>query len=48
MTDFEKRMFIALGVATVVMLLNIIAVTNGVADSFYSHINAWLFSLKNG
>ena len=48
MTDFEKRIFIALGIAAVVMLLNIIAVTHGLADGFYANINEWLFSLKNG
>lgn len=46
MTSFEKHMFIALSVSSVLMLLNIYAVTNGLADDYYSHISAWLGSLR--
>ncbi len=42
MTRFEKHIFIALGISTVVMLLNIIAVTSGVADRYYSQVSQWL------
>ena len=41
MASFEKHMFIALSIATVAMLLNILAVTSGLADGYYSHINEW-------
>jgi len=45
MTSFEKHMFVALSVCTVVMLLNIFAVTNGLADDYYSQISEWLRNL---
>ncbi len=45
MADFEKRMLLALAIATVVMLLNIVAVTSGSADGYYAQITAWLRNL---
>jgi hypothetical protein len=40
--QYEKHMIVALTVSAFVMLLNIIAVTSGVADSVYSPITSWL------
>jgi hypothetical protein len=39
---YEKHMIVALTVSAFIMLLNIIAVTSGVADSVYSPITNWL------
>ena len=39
MTNFEKNMVIAIAVSTVVMLLNIYAVSTGIADPWYSQIS---------
>ena len=45
MSSFEKHMFAALSMSTVIMLLNIIAVSTGVADAYYSQLSNWLHSL---
>jgi hypothetical protein len=45
MSSFEKHIFIALSFSTVIMLLNIIAVTTGAADNYYGQISAWLRQL---
>lgn len=42
MSSFEKHMFVALSIATVIMLLNIIAVTSGMAESYYYQLTVWL------
>jgi len=40
--QYEKHMIVALTVSAFIMMLNIIAVTSGVADSVYSPITNWL------
>ena len=41
----SENIYIALSVCTVVMLLNIVAVTTGVADAFYTPLTEWLGSV---
>jgi hypothetical protein len=42
MHNLEKHMAIVLGACTLIMVLNIIAVTTGVADQYYSQLTEWL------
>lgn len=43
--QFEKHMTIALALSTTFMLVNIIAVTTGVADAVYTPLSQWLMRL---
>ena len=45
MSNNEKYMFSALMLSTVLMMINIVAVTSGMADSFYSELTEWLNNL---
>ena len=46
MTDRQRStLFTALSVSTMMLTLNIIAVTSGLADSYYAEIQRWLTSL---
>ncbi len=45
MSKFEKNMIVALSFSTVMMLLNIAAVSSGVADSYYGQLSLWLQQL---
>jgi hypothetical protein len=45
MNRYEKHMFIALGLATTLMLFNIFAVTTGMADGYYAQLSDWLRNL---
>ena len=42
MTAFEKHMTLALAISAVFVILNIIAVTNGSAEVYYSEIEQLL------
>jgi hypothetical protein len=42
MTQFEKNMAIVLSVSTAVMLLNVFAVSTGIAEPVYSRISVFL------
>jgi len=42
MINFEKRLFVALSLSSVIMLLNITAVINGSAESYYAQLSLWL------
>ena len=43
--DLGKHMILALSLSAFIMLLNIIAVTSGAADSIYTPLTSWLASL---
>ena len=43
--QYEKHILIALSLCTFIMLLNVVAVTTGVADPFYTPITEWLKDL---
>jgi len=45
MSSHERHLFIALALSTIVMLVNVIAITNGMADDFYHNITNWLTGL---
>jgi len=45
MSNHEKNLYIALMLSTVLMMINIVAVTSGIADSYYSQLTDWLNSL---
>ena len=45
MTGNEKYMLSALMLSTVVIMINIVAVTSGVADSYYMQLTEWLNNL---
>jgi hypothetical protein len=38
----SDNIFIAVTISALVMLLNILAVTTGIADAFYAPLNQWL------
>jgi len=42
MTSFEKNMLIVLSVSTAIMLFNIFAVSNGIAEPVYSQVSELL------
>jgi hypothetical protein len=44
MPNNEKYMFSALILSTVVIMINIVAVTSGIADSYYIQLTEWLNS----
>jgi len=44
MTNDNKQLFIALMLSTVVTMINIVAVSNGIADSYYSQLTDWLIN----
>jgi hypothetical protein len=45
MPNNEKYMFSALMLSTVVIIINIVAVTSGIADSYYTQLTEWLNNL---
>ena len=45
MNKSDKHILTALALSAVLMLVNIIAVTNGVADGYYLEISDWLNNL---
>ena len=45
MRSYERHLFIALALSTIVMLVNVFAITNGMADGFYYQITKWLTGL---
>ena len=42
MTSYEKHMVLALGLSAVFIALNVYAVTEGMADSYYAQVTKWL------
>ena len=42
MTSYEKHMILALSLAAALVALNIYAVTQGLADSYYAEVTEWL------
>ena len=47
MTSYEKHMVFALGLSTVLIALNVYAVTEGMADGYYTQVTEWLRPLLN-
>lgn len=45
MPNSEKHLFVALALSALAMLVNIIAVTTGVADGYYSQLSSWLINI---
>ena len=45
MSGNEKYMYSALLLSTVIIVINIVAVASGVADSYYAQLTDWLNSL---
>jgi hypothetical protein len=45
MSNNEKYMFSALMLSTVLMMINIVLVTSGIADGYYWQLTEWLNNL---
>ena len=45
MRPHERHLFTALALSTIVMLVNVFAISNGMADDFYYQITNWLTGL---
>jgi hypothetical protein len=45
MPNYEKYMYSALMLSTVIIIINIVAVTSGLADSYYTQLTEWLDNL---
>ena len=45
MNNSDKHIITALALSAILMLVNIIAVTNGMADAYYQEITNWLNNL---
>lgn len=45
MPSNEKYMLSALLLSTVVIIINIVAVSSGIADSYYTQLTEWLNNL---
>ncbi|MDT8283534.1 MAG: hypothetical protein RQ982_12110 [Gammaproteobacteria bacterium] len=45
MNPYERHLVIALALSAIIILVNVLAITNGMAEGFYYKITGWLAGL---